>query len=108
MSYGNKRRIAKLEEKVGASKQTPEELQAEIESMRAYLERIFSLKFSDEVADPALALVEIIEYEIWYEALINPDEPQFKIPTTPEDHAAYAPLVKERLKTRGKEMRLQF
>ena len=110
MSYSNKRRIAKLEEKTGSPKQTPEELQADCDRVRSYINRFipFSPKFFDEKADPSITLEEIVEFELWSERLKDPYGPQLIIPTTSEDHAAYAPLVKERLKTRGNELCLQF
>ena len=109
MSYANKRRIAKLEEQAGSSKQTPEELQADCDRVRSYINRFLSLKFSEvPPPDPPITLEEIVEFELWSERLKDPYGPQLIIPTTPEDHAAYAPLVKERLKTRGKELCLQL
>jgi hypothetical protein len=62
----------------------------------------------DWEVDPSITLEEIVEFELWSERLKDPYGPQLIIPTTPEDHAAYAPMVKERLKTRNKEMQLQI
>jgi hypothetical protein len=110
MSHSIKRRIAKLEAQTRSSRQTREELQAECDKAYSYIDRFtpFSPKFSDWEVDPSITLEEIVEFELWSERLGDPDGPQLIIPTTPEDHAAYAPLVKERLKTRGKGLCLQF
>jgi hypothetical protein len=110
MNYSIKRRIAKLEEQTGSSKQSMAELQIEMDRASSYIDRFtpFSPKFPDWEIDLTITLEEIVEFELWSERLKAPYGPQLIIPTTPEDHAAYAPLVKERLKTRAKEMVLQF
>jgi hypothetical protein len=110
MNYSNKRRIAKLEKQTGSSKQTKADLQAECDKATSYINRFtpFSPKFFNEEVDPSITLEEIIEFELWSERLKDPYGPQLIIPITPEDHAALAPLVKERLKTRNKEMWLQL
>jgi hypothetical protein len=113
MSYSNKRRIAKLEDKIPASTINEEEWQKEWALIWKYMKRIGSTKCPGPdhrpyVGNPPVTPEELIEFEIWSEIFFDPELPYILPPTTPEDHARYAPLVKERLKTRGAEFRLDL